>query len=736
MHVEVAAPKSASGKEKGDLLEQVSSEFLRTQNYDVDTQLRVTATELDLLCKHRVNQRIIYVECKAHRDPLGANPLTNLLGTVTLKGYQEGWLISTGPLGKDAKGLKYEWEQKPPEEAQRLSIYTPERVIETFINAKVIKPPPVEPATEKVGSEDLLGDWTLLITPFGMHWIATCLIGGVPEGALVFSAKTAKLIKEQQLLRNLAKTDTTLNLLDFELVSRLEGAEGAATESDRATEFEPVVEVQYGDSWADYRPARPQDFVGRESAQRQIIHFLESVRDANTRTRVFAITGDSGMGKSSLIAKLRDHVRSQRYRSKYFIYAVDVRAATSGSYVLYSLLNCLREAARNGFGSGSVEAFRISNPSEALADSSIQGFLAELNRKEQVVCLVFDQFEELFSKSELFHVFKMAQRLFLSATSAQSNLVLGFAWKSDSTVQQSHPAYFMWHRLADHRIEVEVGRFMHAEASRAITIFEKELDQKLLTSLRRQLIENSQGYPWLLKKLSIHIYNQIQSGVSQAELMDKALDIVSLFERDLQTLTQQERTCLKLIAESAPADWYKMLEVSSQEILQSLINRRLVVRSGDRLNLYWDIFREFVLTEQVPHIPVTYLPAHPSIESTLMVAQQLDSKDYCTYVELSELVNMKERTIDNIVRDLKMFGVAKGSHSRVKLDERMPGSKPELVLQRLRRELKHHALTIGLSKYEAASVTEEDIIELLKEINPAAQHQERTWKGYAKRMIQ
>jgi hypothetical protein len=708
-------------------------EIPKSQNYQVDDQIRVTATELDLLCKHRVNQRIIYVECKAYRHTLQADALIKLLGTIQFRAYQEGWLISTGPLGKDARGFRHEWEAKPSEEAQKLSIYTPERVVEAFVNAKVIKPPPYDTAIEMVRSEDLLGGWTLLITPYGKHWCVTCLSGGVPEGVLVYSAKTAQLVRDQTLLRNLSKTDTSLNTLDFEHVSCLDDS---LTKLDESTKFRPVVEVQHGDSWADYRPARPQDFVGRQGAQTQIIHFLESVGERDTLTRVFAITGNSGMGKSSLIAKLRDRVRNQRYRHKFFIYAVDVRAATSGSYVLSSLLSCLREAARQGFGNDDVEALRIGNPSEPLEDPSIKRFLETLEQKKQVVCLVFDQFEELYSKTELFNVFQIAQRLFLSATSAQSNLALGFAWKSDSTVQQSHPAYFMWHNLADHRIEIELGGFRHSEASKAITIFERELGEKLLSSLRRQLIENSQGYPWLLKKLSIHIYEQIQAGVSQPELMDKALDVESLFTRDLQRLTSPETTCLKVIAENAPADWYKMLEASGQEILRALLDKRLVVKSGDRLNLYWDIFREFVLTGKVPSIPLTYLPGHPSIRTTIMVAQQLDSKVYRSYAELSRLAYIKERTVANVIRDLTMFGVATASHSQAKLDERMSSSEPEHVLQRLRRELKHHALTISLYNYEGTWITEVDIVDLLREINPAAQHQERTWKAYADRMKQ
>src|SRR4030067_1669311 len=109
VRIEVITSKSATSKEKGDLLEKLAEDMLKTQNYRVETKVRVTASELDLLCRHEVSDKVIYVECKAHKENLSANVLTNLLGTITLKEYSEGWLVSTGPLGKDAKGFMEEW---------------------------------------------------------------------------------------------------------------------------------------------------------------------------------------------------------------------------------------------------------------------------------------------------------------------------------------------------------------------------------------------------------------------------------------------------------------------------------------------------------------------------------------------------------------------------------------------------------------------------------------------------
>jgi hypothetical protein len=131
------------------------------------------------------------------------------------------------------------------------------------------------------------------------------------------------------------------------------------------------------------------------------------------------------------------------------------------------------------------------------------------------------------------------------------------------------------------------------------------------------------------------------------------------------------------------------------------------------------------------------LPAHTSLRTALMMAQNLNPQSPRSYAELSELTNLNDKTVANIVRDLIMFGVATGGQSQARLDGSLAGSTPEQVLRKLRYVLKHHALTMSLSQREQGTwITEADIVNLLKEINPAAQHQERTWKVYVDRMRQ
>ncbi|MFX7412352.1 restriction endonuclease, partial [Acinetobacter baumannii] len=114
-------------------------------------------------------------------------------------------------------------------------------------------------------------------------------------------------------------------------------------------------------------------------------------------------------------------------------------------------------------------------------------------------------FEELFSKPELFELFNNATNILLDAASLKTNLCIGFAWKTDSTTHSEHPAYFFWHRLSDYRIVRKLNPFSVRESNAVINKFEEAIGEKVHSDLRHNLIVSSQGYPWLLKKLCIHL---------------------------------------------------------------------------------------------------------------------------------------------------------------------------------------------------------------------------------------
>lgn len=726
MKIEVVTKQSEAPKVKGDLLELLSKDLLKAQGYSIIEEIRVVGAELDLLCKHNVNNKEIYVECKAHKEKLGAPVLRQLLGSVIAYDYTEGWLISTSEFGKDAKGFLENWKKKPIKESSKLSFYSPENIVDSLQSASIICKQPIEKAVKYIGNEEFLGEWTLLITNYGRFWAVYTLQGGAPYGVLFYNAKNARHIQDIDTINNLEQLHTELVEYDLRV-----GCSEKFEENSLMKVLPNVIEVQTGDSWDDYRPSRPQDFIGREDMQKNILGFFNSVKTNKTDIRIFAITGNSGLGKSSLIAKLRDRTRNKSYRKKYFIFAVDIRGAKNHSYILASLLQGLKNAQESGFGD-KVD-LQLTNPTSPLTSPSISKYLETVKKKGQVICLIFDQFEELYSKPELFNVFKTSNNLMLDVASFKGNITLGFAWKTDSTTQQDHPAYHMWHNLSDYRRVYKLDVFNNGENTKVLTAFEKEIKQKIPPETRYQIAQSSQGFPWLLKKLCINLYENIKKGKTDESILID-LDVGRLFQNDLELLSPSERTCLQLIAQKAPADWSEIIEASGISTLNGLVHKRLVVRSGDHLNIYWDIFKDYLLTKKVPVIPFNYIPTC-DLSSMLKVSNVLIKDKFTSAKKIAELTTLNEKTVGNIGADLVMFGLAERKGSNYRFHQRLEYTSEFNVLEKIREKFGKNSLKLEIyKKMSGKTVDQKVIVKTLKESLPNAKFSDKTWATYAKRL--
>lgn len=240
-----------------------------------------------------------------------------------------------------------QWEKKESEKKEKLSIYTPDRVLRSLQDAKVITPPPSERATELIQRPELsMGDWGLLITPWGKYWAGTVLVNGLPKSVILFCAHQGHQITDATVFEKIKMSDCSLKELDFlGIESTEQSIEEMVQQKDTA-----IVEVEFGEKWFDYRPARPEHFVGRKKVQQELRQFFTNVKMGRTESRVFAIKGDSGIGKSSLVAKMRAVAKVSNKPNNLFLYAVDMRAANDASYVSSALMKTLKTAADQDFG--------------------------------------------------------------------------------------------------------------------------------------------------------------------------------------------------------------------------------------------------------------------------------------------------------------------------------------------------------------------------------------------------
>ena len=169
---------------------------------------------------------------------------------------------------------------------------------------------------------------------------------------------------------------------------------------------------------------------------------------------------------------------------------------------------------------------------------------------------------------------------------------------------------YIIHLISSPYKSITIPEFSKNDAKQVIHQLEETIEQKVGIELERKLIESSQGFPWLIKKLCIHTLNQIKQGKSIEEILEEELNYLELFESDLIKLDADNKKALDYIAQRAfdgnPFDITESDKIS-QKILDNLIHERLIIRTGSVYNIYWDIFRDYLVTKEIPVVGESYL---------------------------------------------------------------------------------------------------------------------------------
>lgn len=688
-HLILSVPPDWTNDAKGDFFEEFVVEILTPMRLRADRRLRFTGMEIDIFAKGVDRPLSVLVECKAYRDPIPADTITKLMGNVRLRRADQGWLFSTSDLTKDGRGL---WEeiQQDVDHARALVWFSPSRTVEVLIAQRSI----VDPATllHQLSEFDV-GDWTLVASPTRRAWLAEVLEDGLPTNICAFDARTGSPLASaaSREVATASPRYAGLGRVILEPPSSSTQRQRQRQSAGRTS----VAKVLPGDTWDDPRPARPVDFVGRDEVLSDIVGFLGDVRSSATQTRSFAVLAPSGWGKSSLALKLARKAGTGRLAGC-SVTAVDSRSATSPAFVVEALRLALRDA--GVAGSPRKAGLRVQSLREPLASPDIQRALEALRGRSSICVLLFDQFEELFAKESLFEVFHAVRDLTLDIDARQVPLVLGFAWKTDVSLPQEHPAYHLWHQLSDRRRTFTVGEFGRGEIASVVFKAERALSKRLSPALRSRLAEQCQGLPWLLKKLLVHVLQRVSTPESQYLLLERELDIEQLFKQDLEQLKDEHLKCLRFVAGRAPIAVSEVEDKFTRETTNLLIHQRLLVRSGMNYVIYWDIFRDYLVEGKVPAIPWarTFQRTPPVALRALSV---LHDEGPSAALQLGSHLGIKEAPTWNLLGDLVALQLVESAGSGVyRLTHYVADLTAESVADTVRRQLRRHVVAQAIER--------------------------------------
>lgn len=706
----------ASSNAVGHLFEDFIGKLLERFGYGEPRaeNLRVTArgVEIDLEVRHRLTGNRAIAECKAYTSPVRGEFLQQFYGTLTVARFDDpdtqGFFIALPRLtaeGQEQAALITERDNK-------FRLLTASTVVDILNEQQITGGPP-----SPLG---VTSDPAVVVSEHG-----------------VFSAAIELDPVERTAVRVLAwgQSGQPVPMPVLELLSAapdygagipavdISATGPALLEATGSVEHEPLIATVAG-SASDFEyqlPASPKFFVGRKP-------YVAKLADVLSRGNgVVVLNAQSGSGKSSLALRF-GHLAIEEARGHALV--VDTRTASTRAYLTVVLRRAALEAERAGL-------LRLpQDPSWATLASALRTLShAAWKSDSGPLVIFFDQFENVFKDAELTREFR---DLALGVREVAGPLVVGFAWKTNLVGwTEGHP-YQLRDEIRAHATVLTLGPLGAPEVETLLRRLEKALGQRLLPDLRQRLREYSQGLPWLLKKLASHLIRENEAGTTQEQLLAEALNVQNLFEVDLAQLQPAEQEALRFVARYAPVAVTEVMERVSAAVVQSLLDQRLLVQVGERLDTYWDIFRDFLNTGRIPIEDSYILRQTPTAVARLLAV--LDDDGTGSVPELAARLNTSENGIFNLSRDLRLMGVTTYEPKRVHVNEDVWRAEDREGALRLRVVValrRHRAYTVftQLCERGGGKVTLPTYATELPSAFPAVAGADKTWLSYARAFV-
>lgn len=702
---------------RGHLFERFVARLLNRYGFEEPRRSNLNVTsegiELDVVARHNLTHAKAIAECKVYSRPVKATELTSFYGKLAAERLEEP---QTFGLMVALPRLTPEGEEK----ARSISARDPNF---RYLNADDVASAMRELAmiVDEPSGLVYTSDPALIITEDG-EFAATLVLDQVSRNPISVAVWTVSGIVPRPTLELIQSNEYAAGLPVVDVRADIEAANGPSMVELAEQNEEPLIATVVG-SGSDFEyqlPASPRYFVGRKA----LLTRMSSRLAAGEKVIVF--NAQSGWGKSSAL-KLGEMAMAPDGHAL----ILDTRTASTPRYIVEVIRRAAAEAARIGM---------LSLPDDA-AWASLTSALRTIGHARwtddrRPLLLFFDQFENVFRDPDLTRAFR---DLAAGVRELAVPLLVGFAWKTDLVAfTESHP-YQLRDEIRHMSTVFIVEPFGPNEVNTLLNRLEKQVGDRLLPDLKSRLREYSQGLPWLLKKLSDHILSELSRGVTQEKLLAEALNVQNLFEADLAELDPAQYEVLRHIARFAPIAASEVTERYAPDIVQSLVNRRLVVQVGERLDTYWDIFRDFLTTGRVP-VEDSYILRMTPRQVARLLPLVVESGGDATVPELARSLETSDTAIFNMSRDLRLLGVTVYEPNHVKFAEEIQeASDRERALRRrvalaLRR---HRALStfVGLNERFGGKVSVASYAKELPKAFPAVGVSNRTWALYASALL-
>lgn len=724
--IEVAQPRilvlakglteSDVNQKKGHLFEKFVAQLLEFDGYENPSFANLNVTshgiELDVSTRHRLTKHRLIAECKAYSTNLRAKDLTNFYGKLNTERFEDnqtrGLFVAIPGLVAPAE----ETLKKIQENDANFLCWRAKEILENLFHNNLL--------VKDLGTDELLSDFAVFITEHGIYSAAKSLNRSTrtPTSVVCWSQSGVVPTPVVELIQT-SKYGEGI---------RVVGATNHAPSWRGRSERDSAI-VRVSGSTGDFEyqlPASPRYFVGRKQDLRLLAEIVDGLGNGG---EVVVFNGQSGWGKSSLALRFASEIESARNG---FAVVFDARTGANRDYVRLCLQDAILKAQAKG-------AIRVG---EKGSFASLSSIVLLINESEWLVpnapvAVFFDQFENVFRNMDLTAEFR---DLAYSIKEVNKPFIIGYSWKTDFvTWAENHP-YQLRDDIRSNAKLLQLQPLGPADINTLLRRLESAISQKLSGDLKGRLREYSQGLPWLFKKLASHVISEMARGISQTELLDEALNVRTLFESDLRELIPEEIAALKRIARLCPVSVADIVELVPPQLIQSFIDRRLLVSVGEFLDTYWDIFRDFLITGEVP-IKESYILRQTPNSAGKFLQLIKESGGKITVEVAAKALGTTESVVFNISRELRLMGVLFSDKSGTfAIAEEVLEAEDfnDAVHGRVSKALKRNKAFDALSKLavdDDEGISFQDFAAELPSAFAGVQGSEKTWNTYARAFV-
>lgn len=689
---------------KGHLFETLMAIVMHSLGYDQPTtqhlNVKSDGVELDIAMRHEMNQSHAIAECKAYSTNIPASMVSGFYGKLAVQRFSDpnvdGFFFALPRLTSDADTFVSQVKSKD----SRFQVFTATTIFDLLESRGLITP--------VSGFE--FSDPAVIIHKSGIYAAAIQLDDTRSAARIRVSTSTGSV--PQDVLELLAANAYARGLE----VARLD--EYNPTSGTSVPDHPLILEVKGSSSDFEYQlPASPKYFVGRSAAVKQVAEHI------TTHGGPFVLNAQSGWGKSSMALKIASQIDGTGI-------VLDTRTASSTAYVPAAMRHAAEKAVAKGYLTLAADA----------SWATVQGALTSLAQSQWAdgkrLTVIFDQFENVFTNVELTGAFR---DLALLASEHQSHVTVGFSWKTDYVDWTENHPFKLRDQIREVSQVVNLGPLSRNEVDTILKRLDASAGAKLTAELKQRLREYSQGLPWLLKKLSGHILREMENKKTQEQLIGEALNVQELFDFDLAGLSAPEREAIDFVAGFAPVRAVEAIDRFGAPQIQSLLNQRLVIQVGDKLDTYWDTFRDYLNTGRVP-IEDSYILRQTPNSVARLVSELLAQGGTGSTTSIADMWGTSDKVVGNSVKELRQLGLASYAAGQVKLiSEVADADDPEAELRdhvsgALRR---HRAWTefSSLAERGSGSVSTPLFADQLSRTFTAVDGTAKTWTTYARNFL-